>query len=471
MPIALVFEIFGVNVYNARYVHLFFLIGTILMFYLVVKSMFGRKVALLALLMSFTPYMIMLSRGHSGISTEGYIPSIFYLLVGSYFWFKAIEREKNIYYLILSGLFFGFSFQTKWLFLFAVPVLILTCIILSFTKNSLKSRYYIVPTLMVIIVAAGWTLFRVVDVGPRAEIIHLQRFWHEHAHRGLGEGSVFHPIIQAFTDNVHRINLWDDLQLFLLIPAFIYIFILFRKSKWTDYKTLFFFIFTVIWFLWWMLFNFDLPETHLRPFLIISGIFVAKLFYDVWKYASFNNNSTELSKEKELQKQSSTMIYVARTAIVIIILTKILSPIVEKANFLYKSQKTLVDPYNEMMAFIDKNTEKNAVFSGWGWSMPWYVDINNNKIDRVCKDRRLFPPEQRESVPEYFIVSPEWPLVKTSDKWPYVVEESPHEREINATRKKFLDENATLIKTFGGYDHKWHLYKINNDNVTQSHNK
>jgi len=214
-----------------------------------------------------------------------------------------------------------------------------------------------------------------------------------------------------------------------------------------------------------MLFNFDLAETHLRIFLIISQIFIAKLFYDIWQYSSSRKNTfTDLVKDKESHR--SAMLYVARTAIVVIVLAKILMPLVEKANFLYDSKKNLVDPYNEMMTYIQENTEKNAIFSGWGWSMPWYVDINND-IDRVNKDRRHFPPEQRETVPEYFIVSPEWPLVKTSEEWPYVVVESAEQKEVSAIRKKFLDENCTLIKTFSGDKHKWLLFKVNNENITQ----
>lgn len=465
MPITLVFKIFGISEYNGRFVHLFFLIGTILMFYFVFKNIFGRKVALLGLLMAFTPYMIMVARGHTGMGTEGYIPALFYLLVGTHFWFKAIEDNKNIY-LILAGLFYGFSFQTKWLYLFAIPSLILTCIVLSFTAKSLKSKNYIIPTVMVIVVTAGWTLFRILNVGLRAEIFHLQKFWAEHSHRGLGEGIfILDPIIRAFTNNVYQINLWEDLQLFLIVPAFIYIFVLIRKSKWTDYKILFFMSFSLIWFFWWALFNFDLPETHLRTFLIISQVFIAKLFYDFWQY-SFQDKITFIDLIRDRDFQKNAMLYSLRVAVVLIVLAKVLVPVIEKANFLNHSKKNFVDPYKEMVSYIEKNTEKDAVFSGWAISMPWYLGINS-KIDRINKDRNLYPPEQREKVPEYFIVSPEWPLVSTSDTWPNNVETDEAAKASNRIRKKFLEENATLLKTFGGEKHKWHLYKVINKNLAQ----
>jgi hypothetical protein len=129
----------------------------------------------------------------------------------------------------------------------------------------------------------------------------------------------------------------------------------------------------------------------------------------------------------------------------------------------------LVKPYNEMLDYIDKNTEKNAVFSGWIWSMPWYVDLNNG-FDRINKDRAIFPFEQREKVPEYFIVSPEWPLVKVTDEWPSVVVESGWSKKQNELRKKFLAEECTFLSSFGGDKFHWLLYKVNNPKLEQLKN-
>ena len=117
------------------------------------------------------------------------------------------------------------------------------------------------------------------------------------------------------------------------------------------------------------------------------------------------------------------LFYVLRLAIVVIVLSKVLLPIIEKANFLYGSYNTLVKPYYEMEDYVKNNTEKNAMFSGWSWSMPWYLDLDP-KVDRPNKNRAQYSFNQREKVPEYFVVSPEWPLVKTTDEWPSVSEET-----------------------------------------------
>lgn len=470
LPIALVFKLFGINVYYGRMVHLAFVIGLTIVFYLMVRNLFGKKVSLLALFLSFTSYFIMLSQGDNGMGPEGYIPSLFYLLVGVHFWFKSIETKKNIH-LVMSGLFFALAFQTKWLFLFAIFALILTCIILSLSKNSLKAKYYLVPAAMVILVTLGWTIFRVLNVGPRAEFFHLQRFWAEHGHRAVGEGItssfllIFQPIIRAFTDNVTRINFWEDLQLFLIVPAVIYAIILIARQKWIDYKNIFLLSFALIWFFWWLLFNYDLPGAHLKTFLMIAQIFVAKLLFDVWEYSSaYKDRFQNMVNNEELKK--NILFYVLRIAIVIIVLSKVILPIIEKANFLYGSYSTLIKPYHEMMSYIKNNTENSAIFSGWGWSMPWYLDIDD-KMDRVNKNRLDYPLDQREKVPEYFIISPEWPLVKMTDEWPSVSEESSWTFKANEKRKKFIRDSCILLKSFGGPKHIWYIYKVVNKNLAQ----
>ena len=467
-PIALVFKIFGINVYYGRMVHLLFVIGTIIMFYVTARNIFGKKVALLALMLSFTPYMIMLSQGDNGMGPEGYIPSIFYLLVGAYFWFKSIESKKN-FHLIISGIFWALAFQTKWLFLFAIFALVITCIILWLSNHSLKSKYYLIPAAMVLLVTIGWTLFRIFDVGIKAEVLNLQEFWGEHGHRGFGEGfsllAFAHPLITAFTSNVAKVDFWGELQLFLIIPAFIYVIILLARSKWTNYRILFLLSFALIWILWWALFNFDLPGTHLKVFLIISQIFVAKFLFDIWEY-SIQYKDRFLHLTSDQKSNGNTLFYPIRLAIIIIVISKVVLPIIEKADFIYGSYDTLVKPYHEMEEYIKNNTEKDAIFSGWNWSMPWYLDLDP-KVDRPNKDREYYPFDQREKVPEYFIVSPEWPMVKTTEEWPAVSEEDNWSIKSNEKRIEFLKQDCTLLKTFGGPKFIWRLYKVNNKDLAQ----
>src|SRR5919109_4155676 len=238
------------------------------------RNLYGKKVGLLALFF-FTFARWDFSTGIHG--ADAYTPAFFYFLLGALFWFKSIETKNNIY-LIISGLFWGLSFQTQWLFLFAIFALILTCIILGLSKKGLGSRYYLIPSSMVFLVTVAWFIFRIFNIGLRQELIHLFAFWREHGHRAFGAGTEQGVVSSIFAIarplvSLSQIDLWGELQLFLIIPAILYAIILIGRSKLADYKSLFFISFTLIWFTWWLLFNYDLPETHLATVTAISQLF------------------------------------------------------------------------------------------------------------------------------------------------------------------------------------------------------
>jgi hypothetical protein len=460
LPNAIVFKLFGINVYYSRAIFVAFVIATLILFYYIARDLYGKKVALLALFLiapMMTPPLI--------IGGDPYFPALFYFLIGALYWFKSIDTKKNIF-LIISGLFWGLSFQTHWLFLFAIFALIITCIVLRLSNNSPGSKYYLIPTSMVFLVTIAWFFFRILNVGLRREYWHLLQFWGEHGHRAIGvsteEGSVasifafFRPIA-----TLAQVDLWGFFQLFLIIPAILYIIILIGKSKWTDYKNLFFICFVLTWVTWWLIFNYDLPGNHVLIVCLISQLFIAKLLYDIWQYSSaYKDGFLNLVKNKETQE--STVFYGLRVIVICIVLGRVLLPVFDTTNKLYNRYLTLTKPYVEMMTYIKDKTEKEAVFSGWDWSMPWYVDLDDTE-DHIIKDRTTYPPEQRETVPEYFLVSPEWPLVRVTDEWPNVVVVNKWSNDQNELRKKFVEQNCTLVKTFGGDKHKWLLYKVNND--------
>lgn len=466
LPNALIFKVFGINVYYNRALYAAFIVATVIILYYLARHLYGKKVALLTLFL-FVPWMPFEING-----ADAYIPALFYFLAGALFWFKSIDTRKNVY-LIISGLFWGLSFQTNWLFLFAIVAVIITYIILRLSNNGLGSKYYFIPALIVFLVTIIWFVFRISNVGVRQESRHLLQFWKKHGERAIGVETFGGEVNSIFEiarpiASLAQIDFWRELQPFLIIPAILYVIILIGKSKWTDYRSLFLISFILVWFTWWLLFNFDIAVLHIQIVLIMSQLFIAKLLYDMWEYSSaYKDGLLNLIKNKETQRAGSVS-YLLRVVIIFIVLGKTLIPLLGQAETLYHRNLTLTKPTKEMMTYIRNNTEKNAVFSGWNWSMPWYVDLDNTG-DHLLKNRATYAPEQRETVPEYFIVTPEWPLVKRTDEYPAsAAPDNKGHEERNEIRKKFLKENATLVKTFGGDKHKWLLYRVNNDNLAHS---
>ena len=467
LPNAVLFKVFGVNPYIGRTLHVCFVIGALLTFYATARSLYGRGVAILAMYL-FTPFIVLVARGELPLSGEGYAPGLFYSLSGALLWFKALETKRNIF-LVLSGLLWGLAFQTKWLFLFAVGALVLTYGAMRWSDRRLPLRYCVVPVVMVAVVTFSWFAFRVANVGLRQEILHLKLFWVEHGHRAVGVRTQhagfggllesIRPLANLAQTDFTRVDLWADLQFFVMVPAMIYAAILIMRSRFSDHKIMFFFNFNALWFAWWLFLNYDLAQIHLITFHQISQLFIAKFLYDLWKF-SLAHNGTFFGLTKNPLDQQHTMRYLLSIGIICIVLGKVFIPLAERAGTLYSRSITLTKPYKEMMTYITENAEKEAVFSGWDWSMPWYVDLDE-KGDHIIKDRATYRPEQREDVPEYFIVSPEWPLVKVTDEWPSVAGDS--QQKANERRKKFLEEHCTYIKSFGGPKHTWLLYRVNND--------
>lgn len=463
LPDALVFKLFGINVYYARVLYSLFVILTVFMFYYLAQEVFNKKVALLTL---FLLIPLMPLTGNQ--SADAYIPALFYFLVGAHFWFKSIDSKNNTY-LVLSGLLWGLSFQTQWLFLFAIFAVVITCIILYFANNSLKSKYYLVPSLMVILITIAWTIFRILNVGMGPEVQQIQQFWAHHGRRAVGITAKTGIVSSIFSiirpiESLVQVDIWRNLEFFLAVPSIIYIVMLINRNKWLDYKKMFLLVFTIIWFSWWLVFNFDLPETHLFIVQLMLQFFIAKLLYDIWNYSiQYKKSFVELAENNGTKKEA-TIFYLVRVVIVCTLVALIMFPLFEAAGDMYANNINLVEPYNRMLTYIDKNIPKDAVFSGWGESMPWYLDLNNG-FDRVNKNRAIYPFDQREKVPEYFVVSPEWPLVKVTDQWPSVFHETKKQEDL---RKQFLEQNCTLIKTFSGPKFRWLLFKVNNPKLTQS---
>jgi len=468
LPNALLFQLFGISPYVSRALHVAYVVGNLLLFYVTARKLYGAKVAVVGMYI-FTPTVLQLSRGGSAMGPEGYTAAIFYTMAGALLWFKAIESKKYPY-LILSGVLWGLAFQTKWLFLFALFALSLTCALLRFARKGLGLRYWLVPSLVVALLTLAWTGFRIFDVGLRQEITHLNLFWVQHLHRGIGftlEGissrpwEVVRPLMTLTAPGYHNVDLWGDLQFFLVIPALLYACLIVGRSGSSDYRTLYWLSFSVIWFSWWLFFNYDLAETHLITFGQVSQLFIAKLLVDLWEY-SWARRESFFSLIRQPDARQATMSYLVRVGIVCIVLGKIFIPLAEKAGALYTRYVTFTIPHDQMMSYIRQNTEQNAVFSGWDWSVPFYVDLDE-KGDHIVKDRATYRFEQREAVPEYFIVSPEWPLVKVTDEWPFA--SSDWEEKANERRKKFVEEHCTFVKSFGGPKHPWLLYRVNNDAV------
>ena len=160
--IAFSFNIFGIHIWSLKLVSALIGILTVLGLYLLTKELFhSTNIALLS------AFFLATSFWHVNFSRIGFraILVCFCLVWSFYFLFRSIHRNKHkhiVWYLLLSGVFFGLGFYTYISFRIAVIILIVPIIIiwLRFWKGN-RSRFwqYGIWLLTIIIVALPMGLY------------------------------------------------------------------------------------------------------------------------------------------------------------------------------------------------------------------------------------------------------------------------------------------------------------------------
>ncbi len=451
VPTAVAFAVFGIHPSVAHAVAIGFFVLFLLLTYFMLRPHLGGGTVLLGLLF-FVLHPANIFFGASCGYVDGGMgeaPALAYLMLGLLLWASALARPSNGL-LFLAGIFFGLSFQSKWLFLFALFAVIGSYAVLRLAGRRLPSRVYLLPALGLLAATAAFFLMRVSQFGLQGELAHLGRLWDQHMRRAVGfstgEGqveslfAVARPLV-----TVAQVGFWAMLGAFLTLPALAYAVVVLRRRL--HPVPLYVLVFTLMWFAWWFLFSYDLPLQHILYIMPFVQIFAAKLVVDAWRAAR------QWRPDGRLVALRAAGIAV----IALVVAGKTLVPLAQNVDQIYKGQQELAAPFAEFVAYVEANTEPDAIISGWNWSKPWWLSVEK---DRTIKDRARVPFEQREKGPEYLVVTPEWPLAEIGTGWPDMAYRSRWTFKANARRKEFIAAHCTHLITTGT-SRTWSLYRIN----------
>jgi len=454
LPTALVYKVFGIHHQHAHKLTLAFFLAFLIVAYRTLGRHYGGKTVLLGLLFfALNPANIFYGPSNGYIAAGmGESPALLYFLGGAIVWSAAVGSASPGR-LFLAGLLWGLAFQSKWLFLFALPAAVATWGIFALTGRRLPTRVYLLPAAGLLVPPAVFFAMRLSQFGLRGELDHLGRLWEQHAGRAAGfsaaEGQV--ESIFAFARpliTLAQIDFWAMLGAFLTLPATIYAVI---QLKWRpDPLPLYLLTFTGIWSAWWVLFSYDLPLQHLLYIWPFVQIYVAKLLVDGWQAAQAAYQGGAGSRFRPL-------LACLLAGIVLVVFGKTAVPLASQADTISRGSQTLTPAYREMMDYVNQTTEPDAAFSGWSWSMPWWIAID---ADRTIKDRARYPAEQRETGPEYMVITPEWPLEPSVTGWPSMSNTSRWTQRQNARRRDFIDQHCTHLLTTGT-EYPWSIYRVN----------
>ena len=455
VPTALAYAIFGVNIWVAHALAIAFFVGFLILAYVSFGRHLGRGATVLGLtLFCLTPSNIFFGPSNGYVNGGmGEAPGLFFLLAGAMLWSSGLERRSHGL-LLAAGVAWGLSFQSKWLFLLAVPALLGTWGVLALSGRRYPARTYLLPALGFLIPPFSFFLMRLSEFGLAGEIAHLGRLLGKHIGRAAGfdtdEGqvasifAVARPLI-----TLAQVDFWRTLAAFVTLPALIYSG---RKIAPRLHPfPLFFLVFAVLWLTWWILFSFDLPVQHILYVMPFVFLFTGKLIVDAWRAIAVALHETKDGGRRDL-------LQALRLAIIIAVAGLTAVPLASQIDDIHAARQTLMPAYREMLAYIETHTEPNAVYAGWGWSKPWWLAIHR---DRDIKDRTRQPYAYREpDKPEYLVVTPELPIGLEPPGWPNMSYPNRYTVREDARRSEFIARHCTHLLTTGR-GHQWHLYRVN----------
>ncbi|MBT7297010.1 phospholipid carrier-dependent glycosyltransferase [Candidatus Woesearchaeota archaeon] len=273
--VGILFSLFGASLFIARLTSILFLLGSILVFYLIVDKLFKRKdlAIITALLFAINPLSIFFGRQVQLLN-----PALFFCLLGSYFYilWRKNDNWKN---LILFAVFLMIGILTKYSFVvFVVPILF------TFPYKKLKEKVYLGKHVFlagIALLSYSWLKYSSSisqSVGEQFEVVDFNVF--------IDSG--FWITMNAFVkDNFTTFGLW----LFVLgILAWFFVVKLNKKSL--GYKFMNgYLIGSVLWFIF-MGQKLQGHNYHQYPLIPLFVFFIAFFIFTVYglirKFLKFN---------------------------------------------------------------------------------------------------------------------------------------------------------------------------------------
>lgn len=171
LPIAAVFELFGIGLLQARLVMVVYLLAAVYLFFRLADHLGGKGLAWTATL------LLIASRGilivEYGRQVLGEVPALAFLLGGLLLWWRDWQKA-SLWRMALVGLLFGLSVVTKTQFLLVVgPALVVAWLANSVYYRLLPHRAFIIPGLITGTLFAAWQAFLLFGIDPQAQFGNL----------------------------------------------------------------------------------------------------------------------------------------------------------------------------------------------------------------------------------------------------------------------------------------------------------
>ncbi len=359
LPIAAIFKVFGIGLFQARIVVGLYMVAAVYVFYKLARDLTNSTVALIAtVLLISSRSVLFLTYGRQIL---GEVPGLFFLVYGLVLWFTN-WGNNNWKKLSIIGLLFGLAMITKYQYLlFLAPTLILSWGLDIFYYKTASHRNFLIPG----IVAAGsfalWQGITLQFMGPATALENLALL------RASAEGAAFNfdpaQIVQNFAALLSR-----SVYLWALIPAVIYgVFVSRpRTSEGQKWSVLFLLMsLNLVWFviasIGWIRYAF--------LGLSVASLFIARLFYDLTNGFKFDFGGTVKAFWKSFFSGKNAFRLAIAVWLFLIIALPMAKNVLEIARGGTRAAEQMAD-------YLDENVPLNAVIETWDPEMGFFTDHN-----------------------------------------------------------------------------------------------
>jgi hypothetical protein len=354
LPIAGVFKVAGIGLFQARLVMVVYLLATIAVFWRLAGWLGGRRLAWVA------TALLVSSRGvgllEYGRQALGEVPGLFFITSGLLLWFSAWEKA-TWRRLTAVGLLLGLAVVTKTqFFIVLAPTLLFAWLANLLYYRSAPQRVFLVPGVLLGACFALWQVYVVVFLGPGAVSENLALYRAATA----SAATVFSPTLmkRAVTELL-------SLKVYLgwLVPALAYGFFLAVPRRRDGHQWSVLIILVGVNLAWYVVASVSWIR-YAFPALAISSLFVARFFHDL-------TNGFRIEARAVRHGPGAMQAQGLRAAILVVLVAMIALPL---AQTLRNVVAPGVNGPLAMATYLDQHVPRTAVIETWEPELGFLTD-------------------------------------------------------------------------------------------------
>jgi 4-amino-4-deoxy-L-arabinose transferase-like glycosyltransferase len=439
LPIAFAFRVIGIDLWQARFVTVIYLILTTVVFYKLAHQLYGSRVGLLALgLIVASPGLGFVPLGRQ---VMGEVPSLFFFLLGTLGWVYATRRRQPLL-LILAGLALGLAMITKNVYTLILPACwLLLWVIDRWRYRQLNFSYFLLPLSISLACLAAWYVYQFVSSGSTT----FQQSILETGASASRSIFVFAPAQMLVS---LKFLLGPNFYLAFGVPGLIYnIYLTIRgRQRLLELQRALLLVITVVWLVWYVFISVGW-QRYAFPALMITALFAARLFLDL------GSRLARLIQSRANEKRRAIAPVINGLGLVAIMTLFAFLPfyrtsLYEEAVAILSGNDTTVRRFAN---YLTTHVGPHVLIESWEWQIDFLTDHMYHHP----------PPSMLDVMVRHVFLGGLYffDMYDFEQHHPDYIINGPFSKWTGLYPPDYLSQECTLVVSIGEYD----LYKVNTD--------